>query len=348
GTGELAIAQFARDWLRQHAVNAWLDEVEAGRCNVVAEVGRGAGPTLVACAHLDTVQTAGMEIDPFEPVVEGSRVYGRGSYDMKGGVAAILCAAAALSKTDLAGRFLVALVVDEEYASIGARHFVTRYRADACVVTEPTTNGMKELVTAHKGFVWLEVVTRGRAAHGSRWDVGASAITRMAPILAALDEFDRTALRQRQHPLVGPASMHCALIRGGSGISTYAPDCTLTIERRTIPGETPEQVLEEIRSIVGDDGQVTVTFAQPPLDVSPQSRIAQCARAALEKVTGTKPAIAGVAYWMDAALFADAGMDTVNFGAVGDGAHAAVEWVDLDSVVQNAQALYETGGLFCS
>jgi acetylornithine deacetylase len=347
GTGERAIAEFARDWLAQRGVKAWIDEIEGDRVNVVAETGAGSGSTLVACAHIDTVQTAGMDIPPFEPRVDGSRVYGRGSYDMKGGVASIMCAAAALHTTGIAGKFMVALVADEEYASIGAQDFVKRYKADACIVTEPTSLGMEELVTSHKGFVWLDVIVHGRAAHGSRWQDGVSAIAKMGPIIGALDEFNRNVLRNREHPLVGPASMHCSMIAGGSGVSTYAAECRLSIERRTIPGETPEQVVDEIRNIVGTDADVTVTLERPPLDVSADSRIADCARRAMQKVTGKKPAVAGVAYWMDAALFANAGMDTLNFGAKGEGAHAAIEWVDLDTVVQCAQTLYETGVLFC-
>jgi acetylornithine deacetylase len=347
GTGERAIAEFARDWLTGHGVRAWVDEVAPGRFNAVAETGSGTGPTLVACGHIDTVHTSGMDIPPFEPRVEGSRVYGRGSYDMKGGVAAIMAASAALAQRELPGRFMAALVADEEFGSLGAQDFVRRYRADACVVLEPTERGMQELITSHKGFVWLEVVTRGHAAHGSRWNEGVSAIAAMAPIISALETFDRDVLRKRTHPLLGPASMHAGVIAGGTGFSTYAAECRLKVERRSLPGETPEQVLEEVCGLAGPDAEVTIVLAQPPLDVSDDSRIARCARAALTAVTGVEPATAGVWYWMDAALFSQAGMDTVNFGARGEGAHAAVEWVDLDTVVQSAQALFETGVRFC-
>ena len=347
GTGERAIAEFARSWLGSHGVKAWIDEIEGDRVNAVAEAGTGDGPVLVGCAHIDTVHTSGMDIPPFEPTLDNGRVYGRGSYDMKGGVAAVMSAAAALQKRGIKGKFMVALVADEEYASIGAQDFVKRYRADACVVTEPTESGMRELVTAHKGFVWLEIITRGTAAHGSRWDVGDSAITRMARIIAELDAFDREVLRLRVHPLTGPASMHCALVSGGSGISTYAGECRLSVERRTIPGERADDVLSEIQKIGGPDADVRITLTRAPLDVASDSRIAQCARSAMKHVTGIDPSVAGVAYWMDAALFAEAGMDTLNFGARGEGAHAAVEWVDLETVVQSARALYETGVLFC-
>ena len=347
GTGERAIAEFARAWLDQRGVRAWIDELAPGRCNAVSETGAGNGATLVGCAHIDTVQTDGMTIPPFEARVDDGRMYGRGSYDMKGGVAAVMAAAAALAETGVRGKFMTALVADEEYASIGAQDFVRRYRADACVVTEPTARGMQELVTAHKGFVWLEIVTGGRAAHGSRWEEGRSAIAAMAAIIGALDEFDRNVLRQRTHPLVGPASMHSALITGGSGLSTYAAECRLRVERRTIPGEDPDRVIAEIQQLASDNAHVELILARPPLEAPDSSPIVSCARDAIRKVTGTDPPNAGVAYWMDAALFAEAGIDTVNFGAQGDGAHAAVEWVDVETVVKCAHALYETGVRFC-
>ena len=348
GTGERAIAAFAVEWLAQHGVNAWTDEVAPGRFNAVAEVGRGER-TLAACAHIDTVQTDGMTIAPFEGRLDGGRVYGRGSYDMKGGVAAAMCAAAGLARTNYQGRFMLALVADEEYASIGAADWVKRYRADACVVTEPTTRGMRELIIAHKGFAWLEVITRGFATHGSRWDVGVSAIASMGRVITACDDFDRNVLRKRTHPMLGPASMHCALISGGTGISTYAADCRMQIERRTLPGETPELVLAEVRElmrIAEVDGDVALTLARPPLTVAPDSRIADCARRAMREVTGVEPEDAGVAYWMDAALFAEAGVPTVNFGSLGAGAHEAVEWVDVATVVECARALYQTALFF--
>src|SRR5688572_3627284 len=200
GTGERAIAGFAVEWLTRHGVTAWTDEIAPGRLNAVAEVGSG-NKTLAACAHIDTVQTEGVTIPPFSAKLEGGRVYGRGSYDMKGGVAAALCADAALAGTTDRCSFMLALVADEEYASIGAADWVKRYRADACVVTEPTSDGMRELIVAHKGFVWLEVTTRGFATHGSRWDLGVSAIASMARVITQCDDFDRNVLRQRNHPL---------------------------------------------------------------------------------------------------------------------------------------------------
>lgn len=344
--GERAVARFACEWLAARGIRAWLEEAAPGRPNAVAEVVGGPGPTLVLCAHLDTVGTAGMTIPPFEPTVRDGRLYGRGSYDMKGAVAACMAAAAALQGSAFEGRLTLALVADEEHASFGAADFVARHRADGCILTEASAGS---LVLAHKGFVWAEVVTRGRAAHGSRWDLGLSAIGRMGRIIAALERFDQDVLRMRTHALVGPASMHCALVQGGAGLSTYAPECRLSIERRTLPGETPEQVLEELRVVVrsaGEEAEVALILDRPPLTCPPDSGIARCVRDAAAAVTGAAPAEQGVAYWMDAALFAGAGIPTVDLGPDGAGAHEDVEWVDIASLVTCARILAECGRSF--
>ena len=346
--GEAAIAAAARDWLAAHGMKSWLEEAAPGRPNAVAETGNGHGPTVVLCAHLDTVATAGMTIPPFEPRVEGNKVYGRGSYDMKGSAAALMSAAAALAQENFPGRVLVALVADEEYASIGAQDFVKRHGADACILTEPSEG---RLVLGHKGFVWVEVVTKGHAAHGSRWDLGVSAIGKMGRIIAALEEFDQRELRSRRHALLGPASQHCALVQGGTGLTTYSEKCTLQIERRTLPGETPEQVLQEIKTVIeraGEQAEVRSTLDRPPLTCDRDSKIARAVRDAATQVLGAVPEEIGVQYWMDAALFAAAGIPTVNFGPGGAGAHEAVEWVDLDSVVSCAHVLAEAARRFCA
>lgn len=347
GTGEADVAAAAKRWLEAHGVSARVEQVAPGRCNVVAVLG-SEGPTIALCAHLDTVGIDGMTIDPFDPRIERGRLYGRGSYDMKGSAGAIMAAAVALKHADLHGRVLLALVADEEHASIGAMDFVRRHRADACIVTEPSEGN---LVLAHKGFVWAEVRTRGVAAHGSRWDLGVSAIGRMGRIIAALEAFDRQDLRSRSHPLVGPASMHCATIAGGTGLSTYAPECRLNVERRTIPGERIEDAVEEIRGVIreaGEEADVSLTFGRPPLVCDPSEKIVACVRDAATAIGGAAPKEIGVAYWMDAAIFAEAGIPTVNYGPAGEGAHAAIEWVDVESVIRTANVLVRASELFCS
>ena len=348
--GEAAIAAWCVDWLVRHGVDAWLDEVQPRRTNAVARVAGAAdgGPTLVFCAHLDTVAFDGMAIPPLDPRVESGRVYGRGAYDMKSGVAAILLALAALARRPPRGTVMAALVCDEEYASIGAAHFAARYPADGCIVTEASEG---RLILAHKGFVWAEIETQGVAAHGSRWEEGASAIGRMGHVITALEAFDVRVLRARTHPLTGPASLHCALITGGDGWSTYAPRCTLRVERRTLPGESADAVLAELSAVVARAGvpaEVRLVLARSPLECPADSRLAADVRAAATELAGTPPADAGVAYWMDAAIFADAGIPTVDYGPTGAGAHAAVECVELDSVVRCARVLERAAERFCS
>jgi acetylornithine deacetylase len=267
---------------------------------------------------------------------------------MKGGVAAILAALASLAASPPRGTVMAALVADEEYASTGARHFAGRYPAEACVVTEPSEG---RLILAHKGFVWAEVETRGVAAHGSRWDLGVSAIGRMGRIIAALETFDAGVLRARTHNLLGPASLHCATVSGGEAWSTYAPGCVLRVERRTLPGESPAAVLAELREVIagaGEVAEVREVLSRSPLECDPSSPLAREVRAAAAEVCGSEPEDAGVAYWMDAAIFADAGVPTVNYGPAGEGAHAVVEWVDVASVGATAQVLERACRRYCS
>jgi acetylornithine deacetylase len=326
GSGEAAIAEFIAQRLRSRGVEATLEEVAPGRPNVVGRVGRGAGPTLVLCAHIDTVDVSGMSIPPFEPRFE------------------------ALAEIDFEGRVLLALVADEEYTSLGADHFVAHHKADGCILTEASEGA---LIVAHKGFVWATVRAHGRAAHGSRWDIGRSAIGSAGRIAAALEAFDAKVLRSRTHELVGPASLHCATIEGGAGLSTYAPECVLRVERRTLPGETSEKVIEELRTVVAAAGEaetteVTLDFARPPLTGDPESALASTVRAAINKVAGAAPPTTGVGYWMDAAVFAAAGIPAVDYGPTGAGAHEAVEWVDAESVVRCAEVLFESARRFCA
>ncbi len=201
GAGEGAVAALLAAECRAAGLEVRLDEVAAGRPNVVARLtGARPGRRLLLCGHTDTVATTGMA-EPFSARVEGDRLYGRGAYDMKGGLAAIVEAMRVVAATGLpAGEVVAAFVVDEEHASLGALDLIRRERADAAVITEPTA---LEVCIAHKGFLWARVETTGRAAHGSRYDAGDDAITRMGHVLVALDRLERAVLPQRTHPLLG-------------------------------------------------------------------------------------------------------------------------------------------------
>ncbi len=303
-------------------------------------------------AHLDTVGTAGMEA-PFEPRLEEGRLFGRGSYDTKGGLAACLLTAREAAGRGRAGDLLVAAVADEEYASQGTEAVLRRYHADAAVVIEPT---QLSLCVAHKGFVLLEVETHGLAAHGSRPDLGVDAIAKMGPFLVELTAHDQRLRHGAAHTLLGTGSVHASLIQGGQEFSSYPARCKLGLERRTIPGEDREMVerdvaalLERVRSADGDfvAGARTV-LAREPFEVSREAAIVRVLRNRSSKIWGRDPAMIGLGAWMDSALLARAGIETVVFGPSGEGAHAETEWVSLESIRQCAEILCAVAAEWCA
>jgi acetylornithine deacetylase len=323
--GEAEIGRFVAGWLEEAGLDVELEDVAPGRPNVVAIArGSGGGRSLMLNAHMDTVGVAGMGA-PFEPRVEDGRLFGRGSYDMKASLAAIMVAGSEARRHDLRGDVLVTAVCDEEVASIGTARIAERFEADAAIVAEPTE---LRLALAHRGFVAFELETAGRAAHGSRPDLGIDAIARMGHALVRLEALDRRLRSAPSHPLLGSGSLHASLISGGQEYSSYPERCLLEGERRTVPGESVSDVEQELRELLGDfDGRARVTFAREPFEVGAEEPIVELVR----RHAG-EPEIVGVPFWADSALLADAGIPTVVFGPAGEGAHAAVEWVDLASV----------------
>ena len=273
---------------------------------------------------------------------------------MKGGLAAMMGAVKALVDGGCphGGEILLASVADEEYASLGTEDLVTRYHPDAAIVTEPTA---LDICLAHKGFAWFEVTTKGRAAHGSRFDLGVDANMHMGRVLADLDALERDLRARTPHRLVGPPSLHAATLAGGSGLSTYAASCRLQIERRTIPGERRDAVAGEIRAMLEREAVRDASFeaafeellVREPFEVAEDAAIVRALTDASTAVLGRRPAYVGQTPWMDAALLAAAGAETVVMGATGAGAHAKDEWVDLASVHQLAGCLAEAALRYC-
>ncbi|UBV44668.1 ArgE/DapE family deacylase (plasmid) [Deinococcus taeanensis] len=352
GAGEAVIARYVVQWLTEHDIPAELDEAAPGRFSVIATVkGTGGGRTLLLNAHLDTVGTEGMTA-PFDPVVRGGRMSGRGAYDMKSGLAACLMALLDAKATPLRGDVILTAVADEEHASLGMQSVLRRVTADAAIVTEPT-----ELCVcvAHKGFTWHEIITHGRAAHGSRPDLGVDAIAHMGRVLGKLEGLGQALTARPAHPLLGHGSLHASLITGGQELSSYPERCTLQVERRTLPGETPEAVTQEIEALLTDlkadptfHAEHRVTLARDPFGVAPNAPIVQILQRAAEQQLGAPPAVIGQTFWMDSAFLAAAGIPTVVFGPRGGGAHATEEWVDLASAEQCRQILTATLRAFCA
>ncbi len=325
GSGEAGVARVVAGWSERAGLQVAVREVSPGRPNVtVTAPGRGGGRSLLLNAHMDTVGVAGMD-DPFSGRLDGRRLYGRGAYDMKGSLAACLVAARRAAGLELAGDVVVTAVADEEYGSIGTEAITRSLTADAAIVTEPTD---ETLVIAHKGFVGFAIDVAGRAAHGSRPDLGVDAIVRTAPVLARIAELDDGLATASPHPLLGRGSVHASLISGGQEYSSYPASCRVVGERRTIPGETIDAVAAEVRDLLGDvEGTWELTLGRPPFEIDADAEIVRL----VERHAG-EPEIAGVPYWADSGLLGDAGIPTVLFGPRGEGAHAEVEWVDVESL----------------
>ena len=326
-----------------------------GRVNTVGVLkGSGGGLSLLLNAHMDTVGVEGMAIDPFGGELREGRVYGRGAQDMKGSLAAMIAAAKAIvdAGITLRGDLLITAVADEEHSSTGTAALIKEFRADGAIVTEPTD---MHLCRAHRGFIWFEVETIGRAAHGSRYAEGIDANMRMGRFLTELEKLEQELLQRTPHELAGPPSLHAALIQGGTEISKYAARCKLTIERRTVPGETVEGATAELQEIIDRLAEqdstfkatVKASFWREPFEVPVDAKIVQIMDNVLDARLGHHPEHTGQTFWTDAALIADAGMETVLLGPTGYGLHSAEEWVEMDSVVDLAYVLAATAIQYC-
>ncbi len=355
GNGEYQIARFLGNYLREMGLAVEYQEVKPGRPNVIGRLkGSGGGKSLMLNGHTDTVSVTGMDIAPLDPRVEGGKIYGRGSLDMKGGLAAMIAAVKGLvdSGVRLKGDLLLALVVDEEYASLGTEALVTKYAADAAIICEPTN---LEIVIAHKGFAWIRIEVSGQSAHGSRPDLGIDAIVKAGKVLTAVEDLQRDVLSRRQHPLLGSPSLHASIISGGTELSTYPDYCRLELEWRTLPYETKESVIEEVRLLLDRLSQADeqfragfeVFFYRPGLEVAEDQPIVESLRRTFANRSDQSPRFAGMGGWMDSAILAAAGIPSVIFGPAGAGLHAAVEYVDCASVIETAAVLSEVIVDYC-
>lgn len=352
--GELELAGYIRDCLKDLALEVSTQILGERRVNVVARrKGSGGGKTLMLNGHLDTVGVEAMA-EPFSGRIAAGRLYGRGSQDMKASLAAMLASIKALedAKLSLKGDILLCFVADEEALSIGSEAIAKNYKADAAIVTEPSD---LKICLAHRGFVWFEVETFGRAAHGSRYKEGIDANMHMGLFLAELYRLAADLLERPAHPLAGPPSLHVSLITGGSEKSTYAASCKALVERRTIPGETLAQVKAELQELITKlsaeiphfKATVRASFERQPFEIHQDAAIVKTLEQACSKHLGKKVEYYGESFWTDAALLAQAGIETVLIGPIGQGLHSAEEWVDLASVYDLSAILLDTMITFC-
>jgi len=348
--GEAFIADRVADELRRAGLDVSVQEAAPGRPNVIGVLeGRKEGKTLMLCGHLDTVGVLGMAA-PFDPVQRDGRLYGRGAQDMKGGLAAMIDAAAGIARDGslAAGRLIVAAVADEEALSIGAEALVQQWRADAAVVGEPT--GL-EIAIGHKGFVWLEVVTEGVAAHGSRPAEGRDAIAHVGRVLGELEGLERRLRSRPGHPLMGQGSLHASFVSGGREWSTYPDRCSLRYERRTLPGEDGPGALAEVEAILdhlraADSGfraTARLDFERPPYETPPGHPLP----ALVEECLGRPARRSAMSYWTDAGILGPGGIPCVVFGPGGAGLHSTEEYVLIEEVLACRDTFTRLTRRFC-
>lgn len=356
--GEGVVAALLADTLNAWGFTVDLIEVAPGRPNVLARIGGGhGGRSLLLNGHLDTVGVAGMVHPPFTPDERDGLLYGRGSADMKAGVAAMCAAAWRAAQQDLGGEVIIAAVIDEEWESAGTRALLEMgLSAHAAIVTEPTRLAV---CPAHRGFAWADLHVHGRAAHGSRYDIGIDAITHAALILAELETYQQGELSARTHPLLGRGSFHAGSIKSTNALSAYPAWCTVGLERRTLPGETGADFVREIRNAIARvaarpatpaathasniRADVTLGLVQRPNDVPHDHPLVTgllAATAQVEQSQGSPAPIEGLSCWTDAALLTAAGIPAICYGP-GDiaVAHADTEFVPVAEIAQATAVL---------
>jgi acetylornithine deacetylase len=355
GGGEGAVADYIGNQLDGLGVDVTFQRFDRDRVNVIGVLrGAGDGKNLMLNGHMDTVGVTGMEIDPFDPIYKDGKVFGRGAFDMKSSLAAMLTVAQAIldSGVKLNGDLVLAFVADEEYGSRGTEELVKDFTVDAAIVTEPT--GL-DVIIAHRGFAWARIDVLGKAAHGSLYNQGVDAIMKAGKVLVALEQLDQSFEKKPTHPLLGRGSVHASLIQGGIDLSTYPPTCRIDIERRTLPTEDKNFVIDELSELLSrihdqDEefkAESDVFFFRSGLQMNSDAEIVTQIIQSCKSSIGRHPQLVGAPWWTDAALLFDSGVPSILFGPSGDGAHAAVEYVDFKSVIQTSKVLADVVLNFC-
>lgn len=348
---EKNVAEFLASHLEAMGLDVHIIEIDVrpGRPNVVAILrGAAEGPTLLLNGHLDVVPAGdGWNVDPYGGVIANGRLYGRGAADMKGPLAAMVGALAAIERghVSLRGTAVLAAVADEEVNQAGTwRLAKDQVKADFAIVGEPTS--LKPVI-AHKGDVYFDIVTRGKAAHGSTPHLGVNAIVKMLSVAKELERLSQE-LRKKRHYLVGHPTLSVGKIQGGLATNVVPDRCTMSVDRRLIPGETADEAEQELREVLNriksSDPEFEADLAMPvislPMQTSQTALVVKTVRAATEEVLGKDPGVHGWSAACDASILVNAmKIPTVVFGP-GDlaaQAHKANECIEIEELLQGAR-----------
>jgi acetylornithine deacetylase len=355
GCGEQEIGMYINRLLESFQLKSEIHSLGPERINVVGILeGTGEGKSLMLNAHMDTVGVQGMQ-NPFSGAVKDGKLYGRGAYDMKGSIAAMLAVAKAIKEQNIkfAGDLVLAFVADEEFESKGTQQLIREYKTNGAIVAEPTD---LNICLAHRGFAVYEITTKGKTAHGGNNHIGIDANSKMGLLLAELDALSNKLSRKKGHPLLGQASVHVPLIKGGQSLFIYSDECTINVERRTLPGESGKDILSELESIIekisrrDDNFKATIKplIWREPYEISENKPVVDSLRQSAVSVLGRQPSYIGHSWWEDSALIGKNGTETVIMGPKGGGIHEAVEWVDIQSVVDLSEIFLKTAIIYCS
>jgi acetylornithine deacetylase len=348
--GEEAMADLLASILWPWGADTRKVEIAPGRVNFIARFVGAGSRTLLLEAHADTVSADGMTVAPFDPVVRDGRLYGRGSCDTKGPMAAMLLAIRSAVGDD-GGRLPATLcfvsTADEEIGATGAKRLAADgFRAEAAVIGEPTDLA---IINAHKGASRLRITARGRAAHSSAPWRGVSAIAAMARVVEAIEGPLAERLAARRHAALGPPTVSVGTIRGGTQVNVVPDRCEIDVDRRTLPGETSESILAEFRELLDglrtSDPRLEYDIAEsqwwPAFEEDPHGPIASLVASAARKVLG-RAEMRGAPWTSNAGILRAAGIPCVLFGpGSARQAHTADEHIELEQVVQAARVYEE-------
>jgi len=345
GPGEAAVADYVKDFFAgDRGIKLIEREVLPGRRNVIARLpGQDPGRRIVLEVHMDTVSVNGMTIPPFEPTIEDGKMFGRGSCDVKAGLATMMHALRDVARSGQTPpcEVWLAAVVDEENAFRGVLDLVDHLNDGvetlAAVVAEPTRC---EVVRANKGVLRFHIETRGETAHSSCPELGRNAITSMAKLIMAMEK-DAVALADRSHPLVGSPTCNIGVIEGGAQVNFVPDHCRITIDRRMIPGETADLVTAHYRALIDEVCRsypeieaelLTPHLSDEAMETSPSAEVVTVAESIAAEL-GLPGRSIGVPFGCDVTKLSRAGIPGIIFGPGSiEQAHADVEFVDLDQV----------------
>ena len=352
---ESEIADFISGLLEGWGFEVKKYEVAEGRPNVIGFLRGSVGsPSLMLNGHMDTVPIEGMTVDPLAAEVRDGKIYGRGAADMKGGLASMLLAAKAVkdSEVPLNGDLVIAAVIDEEGRGLGTSHLrKLGLKTEYGIVVEPTS---LDIVIAHKGERVFELTVKGKPAHGSTPELGVNAIYQMTKAINNLLQYAER-LKERRHPLLGYPTINIGRIEGGTHFSVVPESCRIQIDRRFLPGESPEAALKEMDAVLMEIKKSDPSFEYElrlskdftpeygiALDCSPEEPVVKALLKAGEVVLHKRLNLRGASYTTDASLMFSPPLNikTVVFGPGAiEQAHSSSEYVEINELLEASRIL---------